>query len=140
MTLITVPGGPERRVGDCGGDLPQPEDRLRHPGQLQVDKTGYIECKCTVCTAGSHWPSRMSSAPVTALGACLTARGAWLVTCAATPATATPTTAPATPPQAVCSPGSLSPPPSAAGKYYILTQDLILQDCSKHCLFTFFPG
>ena len=55
MTLIAVPGGPERRVGDRGGDLPQPEDRLRHPGQLQVDsctdstdKTGFIECKCTV--------------------------------------------------------------------------------------------
>ena len=37
MTLIAVPGGPERRVGDRGGDLPQPEDCLRHPGQLQVD-------------------------------------------------------------------------------------------------------
>ena len=52
MTLIAVPGGPERRVGDRGGDLPQPEDRLRHPGQLPVDscrdKTGFIECKCTV--------------------------------------------------------------------------------------------
>ena len=121
MTLIAVPGGPERRVGDRGGDLPQPEDRLRHPGQLQVDsctyQTGFKECKCTVCTAGSRWPSRMSSAPVTAPGACLTAEGAWPVTCAATPVTATPTTAPATRPQAVCSPGSLSPPHSAAGKY-----------------------